>query len=52
MDFVTEARAAGVDLTLVGIPFANHGYDSVAADSIGNQARLSITLSYLEARGL
>jgi acetyl esterase/lipase len=50
--FVDKARAAGVRIELVRIPFANHVYNQIAANSIGNQARRSITLHYLEANGL
>jgi acetyl esterase len=50
--FVEQARAAGVDVTLVRMPFANHGFDMSglirlpAANSLGNQSR-SIILNYL-----
>jgi acetyl esterase/lipase len=50
--FADKAKAAGVDLELVRIPFANHIYNQIAANSIGNQARLTITQSYLERVGL
>jgi acetyl esterase/lipase len=57
-DFAKKARAFGVDITLVRIPFANHGFDTgglvaflPAANSIGNQSR-SIIQHYLEQRGL
>src|SRR5580704_5944205 len=45
--FVGQARAAGVDITLAAIPFANHTFDFYAAGTIGNQARLTITQNYL-----
>jgi acetyl esterase len=45
--FVGQARAAGVDITLATIPFANHTFDFYAAGTIGNQARLTITQNYL-----
>jgi acetyl esterase len=53
--FVDRARAAGVDVTLARIPFANHGFDLSglvrlpAANSLGNQSR-SIVLNYLKQR--
>ena len=45
--FVGQARAAGVDITLAAIPFANHTFDFYAAGTIGDQARLTITQNYL-----
>jgi acetyl esterase/lipase len=51
-DFVEQARASGVSIDVVRIPFANHGYDNEAANSLGNQGRLSITQNYLEQSGL
>jgi acetyl esterase/lipase len=50
--FVDKARAAGVDIEMVRIPFANHIYNQLAANSIGNQARLGITDAYFKRRGL
>jgi acetyl esterase/lipase len=50
--FVEQARLAGVDVELVRIPFASHVYNQIAANSIGNQARLSITRRYLLEKGL
>lgn len=50
--FVRKAKAAGVEIQLVRIPFANHVYNQIAANSIGNQARRTITAHYLNARGL
>jgi acetyl esterase len=50
--FVGQARAAGVDITLAGIPFANHTFDFYAAGTIGDQARRSITQNYLAHRVL
>jgi acetyl esterase len=47
-----SARADGVDITLVGIPFAGQVYDELAAGSLGNQAHLSITQHDLERRRL
>ena len=37
---------------MVSIPFANHIYNQIASNSIGNQARRTITLHYLATRGL
>ena len=50
-DFVERAKAAGANITLVRISFANHIYNQVAANSIGNQARRTITLHYLQGLG-
>lgn len=50
--FVERAKAAGADITLARIPFANHIYNQIAAQAIGNQARRTITLHYLQERGL
>lgn len=50
--FADQARLAGVDIELVRIPFASHVYNQLAYNSIGNQARLSITKRYLLERGL
>ena len=47
-----EVRAAGVDITVVTIPFANHGFDQAAADALGNQGRRSIVERWLAERGL
>ncbi len=48
--FAGQARAAGVDITLATIPFANHTFDFYAAGTIGNQGRLTITENYLAHR--
>ena len=48
LDFVEEARAAGVDLELVSIPFANHVFNQVAAGSLGNQVGRTVRLQFLE----
>jgi acetyl esterase len=45
--FVGQARAAGVDITLAAIPFANHTFNFYAAGTIGDQADLTITQNYL-----
>ena len=50
--FAEQARQAGVDVELVRLPFANHVYNQIAANSLGNQARRSITLRFLRERGL
>lgn len=50
--FAEQALAAGVDVTLVRIPYANHVYNQMAANSLGNQARLTITRRYLTDQGL
>jgi acetyl esterase/lipase len=50
--FAERARSAGVDVTLYRIPFAGHGYDQMAAGSLGNQAALTIRENYLRAHGL
>lgn len=50
--FADYAQLAGVDVELVRIPFASHVYNQIASNSIGNQARLSITERYLIERGL
>jgi acetyl esterase len=50
--FVGQARAAGVDITLAAIPFANHTFDFYAAGTIGDQARRTITQNYLAYRVL
>lgn len=49
---VDAAKAAGVEIDIVGIPFANHPYNQIASNSIGNQARLSITEHYLREKSL
>jgi acetyl esterase len=48
--FVRRALAAGVDITLAAIPFANHTFDFYGAGTIGDQARLTITENYLAHR--
>ena len=50
--FVDQARAANMDITLVRIPFASHVYNQWAANSLGDQGRLTITQHYLVQRGL
>ena len=48
--FVGQARAAGVDIILAAIPFANHTFNFYAAGTIGDQASLTITQNYLAHR--
>ncbi|MCU1641980.1 MAG: lipase [Nocardia sp.] len=48
-DFVTSAEQAGIDVTLVRVPFANHFYDGLAAGSLGFHALTTITHRYLTA---
>lgn len=48
--FAGKAKAGGVDIELVRIPFANHIYNQIAANSIGNQAGRSIRLRFLNER--
>jgi len=43
-----QARAAGIDVSVAPIPYFNHVYNQIAANSLGNQARLTVTASYLE----
>jgi len=50
--FAEQARAAGVDVTVVRIPFANHAFDQIAPGSLGNQASLTIRQAYLVRQGL
>lgn len=45
-DFVDEARGRGVDVDLASIPFADHGFDSFATGSIGDQGQRSVIVAY------
>lgn len=45
--FVRDAEAAGVDLELVRIPFANHVFNQIAANSLGNQIGRTVRLRFL-----
>lgn len=49
--FVAAARAAGVDATLVTVPFANHAYDVGGVGSLGNQIRRTVGDRWLADRG-
>jgi acetyl esterase/lipase len=46
--FARDAKAAGVDLELVRIPFANHVFNQIAANSLGNQIGRTVRLRFLE----
>lgn len=46
--FARTAQTAGVELELVRIPFANHIYNQIAANSVGNQAGRTIRLRFIE----
>lgn len=48
MAFVRDAEAAGLDLELVQTPFANHVFNQIAANSLGNQIGRTIRLRFLE----
>jgi acetyl esterase/lipase len=49
--FVAAARAAGVDASLVAMPYANHAYDTLGTGSLGNQASRSIREHWLDEHG-
>lgn len=49
--FTEQARALGVDVTLVRVPYAGHDLDDVAS-GIGHQAYRQLTLAWLRDRGL
>ena len=49
VDFVRDAQAAGVDATLVVIPFADHSFD-LTFDAIGHQIKLSAFDRFLRMR--
>jgi acetyl esterase/lipase len=49
--FADAARAAGVDATLVRVPFANHAYDMLGTGSLGNQASVTIREHWLDQHG-
>jgi acetyl esterase/lipase len=46
--FARDAHAAGVDLQLVRIPFANHVFNQLAANSLGNQIGRTLRLRFIE----
>jgi acetyl esterase len=48
--FVERARAAGVDVELVGVPYADHGFDG-RRGSIGEQAYRQLTARWLRDHG-
>jgi acetyl esterase len=50
VDFVRDARAAGVDAALVVIPFADHSFD-LTFGAIGHQIKLSVFDRFLRAGG-
>ena len=51
VEVIEEAQQAGVDATIVAVPFAWHGFDATL-DSIGGQIKTSITRNWLEERNL
>ena len=50
--FANYAHLAGADVEVISIPFANHVYNQLAANSVGNQLRRGVTLRYLRQQGL
>lgn len=46
--FAKDAIAAGVDLELVRIPFTNHVFNQLAANSLENQIGRTVRLRFLE----
>jgi acetyl esterase/lipase len=46
--FVRQAQAAGVDLRLVRLPFANHVFNQIAANSLGNQIGRSLRIGFID----
>ncbi|MFP1632733.1 alpha/beta hydrolase [Zhengella sp. ZM62] len=48
LSFVREARSAGLDVELVRIPFANHVFNQIAANSPGNQIGRTVRLRFLQ----
>lgn len=48
MAFAQSATGAGVDIELVRIPFANHVFNQLAADTLGNQIGRTVRLRFLE----
>jgi len=50
-EVMEEAQRAGVDATIVQVPFAWHGFDATR-ESIGGQIKTTVTKSWLEERNL
>ena len=48
LGFVQGAEAAGVNVELVRIPFANHVFNQISANSLGNQIGRTVRLRFLE----
>ncbi len=48
LDFVRDAEAAGGGLELVRIPFANHVFNQIALNSLGDQTGRAVRLRFLE----
>ncbi|WP_112321212.1 alpha/beta hydrolase [Oceanibium sediminis] len=48
LEFAEAARAAGVPLELVRLPFANHVFNQIGAQTLGNQAGRTIRLRFLD----
>lgn len=48
LDFVRDAEVTGIDLELVRILFANHVFNQIAANSLGNQISRTARLRFLE----
>ena len=46
-EFVDRARSRGVEVDLTTIPFADHGYDSLARGSIGDQGQRTMIMNYV-----
>jgi acetyl esterase/lipase len=46
--FAQEAEAAGADVELALIPFANHVFNQLASNSLGNQIGRAVRLRFLE----
>jgi acetyl esterase/lipase len=47
--FAQDAMRAGVDLRLVRLPFTNHVFNQMAANSLGNKIGRTLRLRFLEA---
>ncbi len=48
LDFVRDAEAAGGGVELVRIPFANHVFNQIALNSLGDQTGRAVRLRFLE----